>query len=182
MPSDHASPPLPVSFRCLGCDGFSRAEPYPNKLADRLRASLGALALPILCRHVTGFFVVEEEEIVQALQFAYERPKLVVSSRVRCVGSVAQTKTSTCRRAGGRGVYWRVCNVGVSMAMSGRGRVYVVMGWLAGCVREGLQPPYQLSCMREFFRGEWGSAKSTLMVEGGHVSYHGSGGGPFLFN
>ena len=59
---------------------------------SRIRTSLGALALPILCRHVTGLFVVEEEEIVQALQFAYVRPKLVIDSRVRCVGSVAQAK------------------------------------------------------------------------------------------
>ena len=68
------------------------------------------------------------------------------------------------------------------MAMSGRGRVYAAIGWLAGCVREGLQPPYLFSCTREFIRGERGSAKSTLIVEGGHVSYHGSGCCPFLFN
>ena len=98
------------------------------------------------------------------------------------VALVEQVKTSTCRQAGGRGVYWRVCNVGVSMAMSGRGRVYVVMGWLAGCVREGLQPSYLFSCMREFIRGERGSAKSTLIVEGGYVSHHGSGCCPLLFN
>ena len=149
---------------------------------SRIRTSLGALALPILCRHVTGLFVVEEEEIVQALQFAYVRPKLVIDSRVRCVGSVAQAKISTCRQAGGRGAYWRLCSVGASMAMSGRGRVYAAIGWLAGCVREGLQPPYLFSCTREFIRGERGSAKSTLIVEGGHVSYHGSGCCPFLFN
>ncbi|MDE3039159.1 MAG: pyridoxal-phosphate dependent enzyme [Nitrospirota bacterium] len=52
--------------------------PTPNTLADGLRASLGELTLPILRRHVTGFFVVGEEEIVQAMQFAYERLKLVI--------------------------------------------------------------------------------------------------------
>ena len=51
--------------------------PNPNTLADGLRTSLGELTLPILRRHVTGIFVVEEEEIVQAMQFAYERLKLV---------------------------------------------------------------------------------------------------------
>ena len=52
--------------------------PNPNTLADGLRTSLGELTLPILRRHVTGFFVVGEEEIVQAMQFAYERLKLVI--------------------------------------------------------------------------------------------------------
>jgi threonine dehydratase len=55
-----------------------RSHAQPNTLADNLRTSLGKLALPILRRHVTGFFVVEEEEIVQAMQFAYERLKLVI--------------------------------------------------------------------------------------------------------
>ena len=36
------------------------------------------MTLPILPLHVTGFFVVGEEEIVQATQFAYERLKLVI--------------------------------------------------------------------------------------------------------
>lgn len=52
--------------------------PNPNTLADGLRTSLVELTLPILRRHVTGFFVVGEEEIVQAMQFAYERLKLVI--------------------------------------------------------------------------------------------------------
>jgi threonine dehydratase len=52
--------------------------PNPNTLADGLRTSLGELTLPILRRSVSGFFVVGEEEIVQAMQFAYERLKLVI--------------------------------------------------------------------------------------------------------
>ncbi len=52
--------------------------PNPNTLADGLRTSLGELTLPILRRHVTGFFVVGEEEILQAMQFAYERLKRVI--------------------------------------------------------------------------------------------------------
>jgi len=47
--------------------------PNPNTLADGLRTSLGELTLPMLRRHMTGFFAVGEEEIVQAMQFAYER-------------------------------------------------------------------------------------------------------------
>ena len=52
--------------------------PDPNTLADGLRTSLGELTLPILRRHVTGFFAVGEEEIIQAMQFANERLKLVI--------------------------------------------------------------------------------------------------------
>lgn len=39
--------------------------PNPNTLADGLRTSLGKLTLPILRRHVTGFFLVGQEETVQ---------------------------------------------------------------------------------------------------------------------
>ena len=45
----------------------------PNTLADGLRTSLGERTLPMLRRHGTGFFAVGEEEIGQAMQFAYER-------------------------------------------------------------------------------------------------------------
>ena len=69
-----------------------------------------------------------------------------------------------------------------ALGTSGRGRAFAAIGWLAGCVREGLQSPHLFSCTREFVRGERGSAKSTLMVEGCHVSHHGTGGCPFLFN
>ena len=49
-----------------------------NTLADGLRTSLGELTLPILRRSVKGFFVVDEEEIVQAMHFVYERLKVVI--------------------------------------------------------------------------------------------------------
>lgn len=39
--------------------------PNPNTLADGLRTSLGELTLPIFRRHVTGFFAVGKEEIIQ---------------------------------------------------------------------------------------------------------------------
>ena len=53
---------------------------------------------------------------------------------------------------------------------------------VSGLRVEGLQLPYLVSCTREFARGERCSTKSSLMVEGGHVSYHGTGYLPFLFN
>lgn len=51
---------------------------HPHTMADGLRATLGTLALPILRRHLSGFFVVEEREIVNAMRFAFERMKLVI--------------------------------------------------------------------------------------------------------
>lgn len=58
----------------------NRIIPMPNQntLADGLRTSLGELTLPILRRHLTGFFAVREDEIAQAMQFAHERLKLVI--------------------------------------------------------------------------------------------------------
>jgi threonine dehydratase len=47
-------------------------------MAEGLRATVGDLALPILRRHVDGFFVIQEEEIVEAMRFLFERMKLVV--------------------------------------------------------------------------------------------------------
>ena len=76
--------------------------PNPNMLADGLRTSLGELTLPTLRRHVTGFFVVEEEEIVQAMQFAYERLKLVIepSSAVALVPLLRQEPQLVGKRVG----------------------------------------------------------------------------------
>ena len=76
--------------------------PNPNTLADGLRTSLGELTLPILRRHVTGFFVVEEEKIVQAMQFAYERLKLVIepSSTVALVPLLRQEPQLVGKRVG----------------------------------------------------------------------------------
>lgn len=50
----------------------------PRTIAEGLRTSLGVLTLPILYTHLTGFFTVEEAEIVQAMRFAFERLKLVI--------------------------------------------------------------------------------------------------------
>ena len=51
---------------------------HPQTIAEGLRTSVGTLTLPILRDHLAGFFVVEEEEIVVAMRFVYERMKLVV--------------------------------------------------------------------------------------------------------
>ncbi len=69
-----------------------------------------------------------------------------------------------------------------ALATSGQDRAYAARGWLAGDVCEGLQPPHLFSRTSEFARGERGSTKSSLMVEGGYVSHHGTGCLPFLFN
>lgn len=52
--------------------------PSPSTVADGLRTSLGTLTLPILRKHLAGFFVVTEEEIASAVRFAFERLKLVI--------------------------------------------------------------------------------------------------------
>ena len=51
---------------------------HPQTIAEGLRTSVGSLTLPILREHLAGFFVVEEEEIVQAMRFVYERIKLII--------------------------------------------------------------------------------------------------------
>lgn len=50
----------------------------PQTIAEGLRTSVGSLTLPILREHLAGFFVVEEEEIVRAMRFIYERTKLII--------------------------------------------------------------------------------------------------------
>ena len=50
----------------------------PMTLAEGLCTSLGDQTLRILHDHLTGFFLVEESEIVQAMRFVYERLKIVI--------------------------------------------------------------------------------------------------------
>lgn len=50
----------------------------PHTIAEGLRTSVGTLTLPILRDHLAGFFVVEEQEIVRAMRFIYERMKLII--------------------------------------------------------------------------------------------------------
>jgi threonine dehydratase len=50
----------------------------PKTIADGLRTSLGDRTMPILRRHLAGFFIVEEQDILGAMRFAYERLKLVI--------------------------------------------------------------------------------------------------------
>ncbi|MBX3236112.1 MAG: pyridoxal-phosphate dependent enzyme [Nitrospira sp.] len=51
---------------------------HPHTIADGLRATLGDLALPILRQHLSGFFVVQEQEIIDAMRFVFERIKVVI--------------------------------------------------------------------------------------------------------
>ena len=50
----------------------------PQTIAEGLRTSVGTLTLPILRDHLSGFFVVEEHEILEAMRFIYERMKLLI--------------------------------------------------------------------------------------------------------
>ncbi|MBM4132713.1 MAG: threonine/serine dehydratase [Nitrospira sp.] len=52
--------------------------PEPKTMAEGLKTSLGDVTLPLLRRHLAGFFVVEEDEIPRAMRFAFERLKLVI--------------------------------------------------------------------------------------------------------
>jgi threonine dehydratase len=52
--------------------------PNPSTIADGLRSSVGDVTLPILREHLSGFFTVEEREIVEAMRFAFERLKIVI--------------------------------------------------------------------------------------------------------
>ncbi len=52
--------------------------PNPRTIADGLRTSVGDVTLPILRQHLSGFFTVEEREIVAAMRFAFERMKIVI--------------------------------------------------------------------------------------------------------
>lgn len=50
----------------------------PRTIAEGLRTSLGDVTLPILRRHLAGFFPVEEDEIRQAMRFVFERLKILI--------------------------------------------------------------------------------------------------------
>lgn len=50
----------------------------PCTIAEGLRTSVGDITLPILRKHLRGFFTVEEHEIVEAMRFAFERIKIVI--------------------------------------------------------------------------------------------------------
>lgn len=50
----------------------------PRTIAEGLRTSVGDVTLPILRRHLAGFFPVEEDEIRQAMRFVFERLKIVI--------------------------------------------------------------------------------------------------------
>ena len=60
------------------------------------------MTLPILRRLVMGFFAVGEEEILQAMQFAYERLTLVIepSSAVTLVPLLRQEPQLVSKRVG----------------------------------------------------------------------------------
>jgi len=74
----------------------------PCTIAEGLRTSLGDLTLKILHKHITGFFIVEEEEIVEAMRFVFDRMKIVIepSSAVAIVPLLRQEKLLVGKRIG----------------------------------------------------------------------------------
>ncbi len=83
----HLRPTLKV-FACEPEGAWDAAEsirlnriipmPDPKTMADGLRTSLGSRTLPILREHLAGVFQASEQDILQAMRFAYERLKLVI--------------------------------------------------------------------------------------------------------
>jgi threonine dehydratase len=76
--------------------------PDPHTIADGLRTSVGDVTLPILRQHLTGFFTVEEREIVDAMRFAFERLKIVIepSSAVALAPLLRQEASLRGKRVG----------------------------------------------------------------------------------
>ena len=137
--SAHPLPPCMAIFACEPASALDAMDsvkqncivlmPNPNTLADGLRTSLGELTLPILRQHVTGFFAVGEEEIVQPMQFAYERLRLVIepSSAVALAPLLRQEPQLVGKRVGVV-LIWRQCGVVAALAMSGRDRDKAAIG------------------------------------------------------
>ena len=82
----------------------NRIVPMPNPctIAEGLRTSVGDVTLPILRQHLSGFFAVEEREIVDAMRFAFERLKIVIepSSAVALVPVLRQEAALRGKRVG----------------------------------------------------------------------------------
>ena len=76
--------------------------PHPATIAEGLRTSVGDVTLPILRQHLTGFYVVDESEIVEAMRFAYERMKIVIepSSAVALVPLLRREPALVGKRVG----------------------------------------------------------------------------------
>ncbi len=50
----------------------------PQTVADGLLTSLGSLTFPIILKHVHDIAIVEESEIIQAMQWVWERMKIII--------------------------------------------------------------------------------------------------------
>jgi threonine dehydratase len=76
--------------------------PAPQTMAEGLKTSLGDITLPILRRHLAGFFIVEEHEILPAMRFAFERLKLLIepSSAVALAPLLRREPTLIGKRVG----------------------------------------------------------------------------------
>ena len=52
----------------------------PMTIADGLRTSLGSLTFPIIRKHVGSIVTVNEDAIVRAMKFIWERMKIIVET------------------------------------------------------------------------------------------------------
>jgi threonine dehydratase len=65
------------AFRSLR-DGKIYPSENPRTVADGLRTSLGTLTFPIIRRYVEGIVTVEEDSIVAAMRYIWERMKILI--------------------------------------------------------------------------------------------------------
>ena len=154
--SAHKLRPCIAIFACEPTSALDRMDgvkqnridpmPSPNTLANGLRTSLRELPLSIVRRHVTGFFVVGEEEIVQAIQFAHEQFKLVIesSSAVALALLLRQEPQLVSKRVGA--VFTGGYVGGAALATSGRNRNYAAIGCLSSNSKYNTAGPERLRC------------------------------------
>ncbi len=74
----------------------------PVTLADGLRTNLGDHTLPVLRRHLSGFFVVQEQEIIHAMRIAHDKLNLPIepSSAVALVPLLRRETSLVGKRVG----------------------------------------------------------------------------------
>jgi len=83
-------------------DGVRYLVKNPNTIADGLRTSLGSNTFEIIRNNVDDIITVTEEEIVEAMEFLWERMKLVVepSGAVSLAGVLSKKKNIKSKKIG----------------------------------------------------------------------------------
>jgi threonine dehydratase len=74
----------------------------PDTIADGLRTSLGSVTFPIIMHHISEIVTVSEQSIIQAMQFLWERTKMIIepSSAVPFAAIMAQKISVKGKRVG----------------------------------------------------------------------------------